>query len=135
MVGRSSGLASASGLALAVALLLGACAGGIDTGPAAPGVAIDPVEAGRALAVERNCVSCHSADGSTGVGPTWRGLYGSTERLTNGTNVTVDRTYLARSIREPGTEIVAGFDVVEMPTLDLTPFEIEALVAYIESLG
>lgn len=133
-VGRSLGLAAA--------LWLGAvaCAGGTDVvapavAPAAGGGSTGEVDAGRRLATEANCVSCHSVDGSTGVGPTWQGLFGSTERLADGTEVVVDRAYLARSIRRPGLETVAGFDVVEMPAVELTASEVDALVAYIESIG
>ncbi len=138
-------------------LLLGACAGGTDVvvdppagavtgtgepdassaGPAAArhGDGDGDADSGRRLAVERNCVSCHSADGSAGVGPTWRGLYGSTERLVDGRAVEVDDDYLARSIREPGAEVVVGFDVVEMPAIELGPAEIDDLLAYIRSLS
>ncbi|MEM9565815.1 MAG: cytochrome c [Actinomycetota bacterium] len=138
-------------LAAATALVLAACAGGTDLDvPAGADASDSPdaganldadeladplVEAGRRLAVERNCVSCHSADGTDGVGPTWRGLAGSVERLRDGSTVVVDRAYLVRSIDEPGVEIVDGFDVVPMPVIELSADEVDALVAYIESLG
>ena len=80
-------------------------------------------------------MSCHTADGTSGVGPTWRGLHGSTEQLVDGTTVRVDRAYLVRSIREPGAQVVAGFEVVEMPTVELSAREVDDLVAYIESLA
>lgn len=149
----TAGRLASSVAGMALALVLGACAGGTDIvvdspGGVSPSAAAAPasgrgggagiggsVEAGRRLATERNCVSCHSADGSDGVGPSWRGVYGTSGQLIDGRTVTADRAYLVRSIRQPQAEVVAGFDVVEMPTFELTPDEIDDLVAYIESLG
>lgn len=48
--------------------------------------------------------------------------------------VVVDGSYLERWIREPKADIVAGFDVVEMPTMDLGADGLDAIVDYIESL-
>ncbi len=131
---------------VAVTLVLAACAGGTDLEtPAAAGTAVDrpaaaaapdpQAEAGRRLAVDRNCVSCHSADGTDGVGPTWLGLDGSVERLTDGSTVVVDRDYLVRAIEQPAAEVVDGFVVVPMPAIEMSDDEVDAIVAYIESLA
>lgn len=48
------------------------------------------------LANQRGCLSCHSTDGSSGVGPTWKGLAGSAVRLANGSTVTADGEYLTQ---------------------------------------
>lgn len=55
------------------------------------------------------CVSCHSLDGSPGVGPTWQGVYGREEPLDDGTVVIVDDAYIRESIYEPNAKIVEGF--------------------------
>lgn len=108
------------------------------TGPPAttgePMTAGGPAAAGERLASQRGCVACHSTDGSTKVGPTWKGLAGSTVRLADGTTVTADAEYLARSIREPQAQIVEGFRGVPMPELGLDEAQIADLVAYIQSL-
>ncbi len=138
---RSSDISLAALVVMLVMLILAACgnvpddelrgAGRVGT---VDGVVTD-AESGRQLATERSCRSCHSIDGSTSVGPSWLGLAGSTDQLSDGATVVAGRTYLERSIREPQAEIVAGFDVVEMPTLNLSADEVGALVDYIESLG
>lgn len=59
------------------------------------------------------CKSCHSIDGSRGVGPTWQGLYGRTENVLVGGQVqqiTVDDAYLIESIRQPAAKIVQGYE-------------------------
>ncbi len=63
--------------------------------------------------VESNgCLGCHSIDGSKIVGPTFKGLYGSTvDVTTDGTShkVTVDDQYIQTSIFDPNKDIVDGF--------------------------
>jgi cytochrome c oxidase subunit 2 len=90
---------------------------------------------GRDVAVRHACFACHTVDGQPHVGPTWRGLFGSSVELTNGQRVTADSAYLTRSMMEPAAEIVAGFRPV-MPTYmgSLSQPETAALVEYIRSL-
>ena len=63
--------------------------------------------------LEKNgCIACHSIDGSKLVGPTFKGLYGSTiDVTTNGTNrkVTVDSVYIESSIYDPNLDIAVGY--------------------------
>jgi cytochrome c oxidase subunit 2 len=65
--------------------------------------------------VEFGCVGCHTLDGTPGAGPTWQGLYGREETLTDGSTITVDDIYLYQSIHEPNKQIVAGFNPNVMP--------------------
>lgn len=92
------------------------------------------VAQGRALANAKGCVACHSIDGSTRVGPTWKGLFGKTENMRDGSTALVDDAYLGAFIREPQARGVKGFAPV-MPKIPLSDEELEALVAYIKSLG
>jgi cytochrome c oxidase subunit 2 len=99
-------------------------------------VSDDPVVRGELVAKNYGCTACHSSDGTELAGPTWLGVFGSTENLTDGTSVTVDRDYLIKSIREPGFQIVEGYQNI-MPEgigADLTDEQIDDLIAYIESL-
>jgi mono/diheme cytochrome c family protein len=90
---------------------------------------------GEKLAISFACTSCHTSTGATGVGPTWRGLYGSTVALTDGSAVTADWAYITESIRSPALKITEGFQAV-MPTYtSLSDADINALAAYIKSLG
>ncbi|MFN2135771.1 MAG: cytochrome c oxidase subunit II [Candidatus Promineifilaceae bacterium] len=60
------------------------------------------------------CVSCHSLDGTKIVGPTWQGIYGREEQLSDGTVVTVDDAYIRESIYDPAAKVVEGY-TVSMP--------------------
>ncbi|MCH7622300.1 MAG: cytochrome c [Chloroflexi bacterium] len=83
------------------------------------------------------CVVCHTPDGRPGVGPTWQGIYGSEETLTDGTTVTVDDAYIRESILEPNTKIVEGFQPNLMPPTfrdTLSDSDIAVIIDYIKSL-
>jgi cytochrome c oxidase subunit 2 len=96
----------------------------------------DPAERGRIIAEQYGCIACHSADGLTIVGPTWQGLFGNQEALSDGTSVLVDAEYLYESIRDPGAKITDGFQNIMPPNIgaDLSDEQIDDIIAYIESL-
>ncbi|WP_019141860.1 cytochrome c oxidase subunit II [Noviherbaspirillum massiliense] len=91
-------------------------------------------EKGRALSQSKGCVACHSIDGNPGVGPTWKGLYGKTEPMADGSTAAADEAYLKKSIRDPNAQVVKGFAPI-MPKIEMSDEEVNALVAYIQSLG
>lgn len=91
-------------------------------------------EQGRQLAANMGCLACHSVDGSASPGPGWLHLYGGTETLADGTEVTVDDAYLAESIVDPNAKLVRGFSPI-MPPYTLKEDEVDALIAYIRSLA
>jgi len=97
-------------------------------------VTLTPVQRGENLAKSLGCTACHSLDGSTLVGPTWKSLYGSQVTLTDGTTVTADDAYLRESITHPNAKIVKGFPPNVMPTLQLTDQELSDLAEYLESI-
>lgn len=101
--------------------------------PAAAGTGT-PAAQGRSLAQTKGCVACHTVDGSAGVGPTWKGLFGKTETMVDGSTALVDEAYLKDFIRNPKARAVKGFAQV-MPQIELTDEELAALVAYIRSNG
>ena len=94
---------------------------------------LPPAEAGAQLVQSNACMTCHSTDGSRMVGPTFKGLFGKTEELADGSTVKVDENYLRRSILEPNAEVVKGYQKV-MPTYQgqLDDQEIDAIIAYIK---
>jgi cytochrome c oxidase subunit 2 len=102
------------------------------TGP----VSDDPVVRGEVYAQQFGCQACHSVDGSDLVGPTWLGIFGSTEMLDDGTSTLVDEDYIYKSIREPGAQIVAGFQnlMPEGIANDMTDEQIDDVIAFIKSL-
>ncbi|NUU37254.1 cytochrome c oxidase subunit II [Pseudomonas sp. C2B4] len=92
------------------------------------------VEKGRQLAEKYGCGACHSQDGSKSLGPGWKGLYGRTEQLADGSSVPVDEAYLKESILTPQARLVQGYPPV-MVAYTLNDEELGALVALIKSLG
>jgi cytochrome c oxidase subunit 2 len=119
-----------------VLILTGALAacGGDDSGGSSADTLPPEAEAGRNLAQDRGCPSCHSSNGDRGTGPTWKGLYGSDVELSDGTTVTVDDAYIRESILDPAAKLVDGYGNV-MPKFDLTDEEIAQITAYIQSLA
>ena len=87
---------------------------------------------GKTLAQAKGCVACHTINGSPGVGPTWKGLYGSTQTMADGSTATADEAYLRAFIRDPKARVVKGFAPI-MPNFDLSEQELSALVAYIKA--
>lgn len=92
-------------------------------------------ERGEQLYIQNACQACHSTDGTQLVGPTFQELFGSEEPLQDGTTVTVDEEYLARSITEPSAQIVEGYQNVMVPYDHLSESEVQSLVEYIKSLS
>jgi mono/diheme cytochrome c family protein len=91
---------------------------------------------GKELFAAQGCQACHSVDGSPGVGPTQKGVFGKERTLADGSTVTADEEYLKNSITNPHDQIVEGYNAV-MPANygdSMTNTEIESLVAYIKSL-
>lgn len=99
-------------------------------------VSDDPVARGAQIAQQFGCLACHSTDGTALVGPTWQGVYGSTEALQDGSTVVVDDAYLHESIVDPAAKIVQGFPNVMPPTIaaDMTEEQIADVIEFIKSL-
>ncbi len=94
-----------------------------------------PAEFGEILYSQKGCVACHTVDGSTGIGPTWKGIWGISVPLEDGRSVTVDEAYVKKSMNEPATDVVKGFQPIMPPFQGvLSDKEEDALVAYIQSL-
>lgn len=91
----------------------------------------DLVAKGRKIAKQQGCLTCHSLDGSDGVGPTWQGTWGSQETLQDGSTVTVDAAYIRESITKPRAKVVQGYNPV-MPPMQLSDEQIEAIIALIK---
>lgn len=84
----------------------------------------------------RACFSCHSLDGSKSVGPTWKGLFGSTRTFADGSSATADEDYLRESIVNSNARIVKGYNAGQMPSFQgqLTDEEITAVIEFIKSV-
>lgn len=91
---------------------------------------------GKELAATNTCTTCHSADGSTLVGPTWKNLYGYEREMQDGTTVMADEDYLTESIVNSSAKTVAGYPEGAMADFSyLSSNDIENIIAYIKSLS
>lgn len=96
---------------------------------------LPPAEWGKRLYAAKLCSTCHSIDGSRVVGPTFKGVYGREEKLTDGKTVKVDDAYLKSSILKPMDQIVEGYSPA-MPPYEgqLSDAELSALVEYLKTV-
>jgi cytochrome c2 len=115
----------------------GGAAGKPSGGKAAAPPSAALVSQGKSLYASLGCQACHSITGAKGTGPTFKGLYGSSVKLTNST-VTANDAYLLESMRDPDKQIVSGFQPGIMTSVikpgQVSVADAKALIAYIQSL-
>lgn len=72
---------------------------------------LSPAERGQILYKDGGnlCSSCHSIDGSKVVGPSFKGLYGSKVKLSDGSEVAGDEAYIKESILKPHAKLHEGY--------------------------
>ena len=90
-------------------------------------------QAGKALVEKNGCFACHSTDGSPLLAPSFKGLFGRTETLADGSTLKVDDGYLKESILEPQAKMVKGFQPL-MPKLNLSPADADEIIHYLKTL-
>ena len=96
---------------------------------------LPPAEAGKLLYKRRGCSQCHSTDGTAGTGPSFLGIYGKNQEMSDGRAVPVDDNYIRESILEPQAKIVSGYRPVMSTYKGLvSDDEITALIEFIKSL-
>jgi len=96
---------------------------------------MDPVALGGLLYEQQGCKTCHSTDGSTLVGPSWKGLFGSSRKFADGTSAAADENYIKNSILNPAGQVVQGF-APAMPTYQgkLNDKQLNGIIEYIKTL-
>jgi cytochrome c oxidase subunit 2 len=97
---------------------------------------MSPAEAGRRLHKVQGCAQCHSVDGKSGIGPTFKNVYGYERVMAGGARVLADENYLRESMLNPNAQVVAGFDAI-MPTAQgrMSEEQILAVIEYIKTLS
>lgn len=93
-----------------------------------------PEGKGQQLVAANGCAACHSIDGSALPGPTWKGLFGSSVKLADGSSVTADEAFITESIKNPTAKVVEGFQPIMPPYTNLTDEDIANIIAYIKTL-
>lgn len=97
------------------------------------------IDLGQQAITANACGTCHSEDGSAGIGPTWAGLFGSEGEVitAEGETITVtkDEDYIRESIVEPGAKKSVDYaQGVMAPYGYLSDVEIESIILYIQNL-
>ncbi len=94
-------------------------------------------DAGQKLMDAQGCFACHSVDGSAGVGPTFKGVFGHSVKVLTGKRrmeVKVDEAYIIESIVKPELKITEGYDDTMPPYTDFTKEQLDDMVEYMKSL-
>lgn len=95
----------------------------------------EQLAAGQAVYERLGCADCHAMDGSAVIAPALNDIAGTTRVvMVDGVEkeMTVDREYLKRSILNPETEIVKGFDPMMPPYgEEMTDEELDQLVTFL----
>jgi len=96
---------------------------------------LPPAERGAKLYTMKGCNACHSVDGSKLIGPSFKGIWGKQEEMSDGSTVKIDENYIAESILNPGAKLVKGFPP-SMPSFQgvVNETELKALIEYIKTL-
>ena len=93
---------------------------------------------GFALLNDKGCTACHTMDGTPMVGASFKGLFGKKQIvITNSKErrITVDEAYFKKSILEPDTDIVKGYDpIMPEPDEEITDEDIKEMIAHIKAL-
>ena len=98
------------------------------------GELLPPLEIGELTYTKKGCNSCHSIDGSKGLGPTFGGLWGFERTFENvSETVIADENYIAESVREPYAKIVTGYGK-QMTLFTLADEQVTGIIAFIKSL-
>jgi cytochrome c oxidase subunit II len=96
---------------------------------------LPPADLGKLLYEKKGCNACHTTDGSTRVGPTFKGVFGTSVSLADGSSAPMDANYIRESLMYPQAKARPGFPP-SMPSFEgqLKEHEITGIIAYIESL-
>lgn len=113
--------------AIALLLLVSGCT-------QSPELPTDPVARGKVNAERIGCLACHTVNGQSSIGPTWKGLFESERHFNDGTSGVANRRYLYESIKRPQAKVVKNYNPVMPPYEHLEASELRSLVLYIESL-
>lgn len=93
-------------------------------------------ELGEKLYTKLGCVACHSNDGSIKLAPSFKGIYGKTEELSDGKSVKIDDDYIRTKLLTPTKHTAKGYPQI-MPSFQgrVSERDISGIIAYIKSLS
>lgn len=94
------------------------------------------VEVGEMMYTKYACATCHTLDGTTKIGPSFKGLFGRESLMTGGNKIVVDEKYISTSVLDPQADLVAGYPPA-MPSFKgmIKDRELEAIIEYMKTLS
>lgn len=105
---------------------------------------VTPEQRGAKIYAKKTCITCHTIDGTSGTGPSWKGVWGKDEKLDEGSSKpdrVVDEQYVTDSILDPSKDVVLRPDgrsygrPSAMPARLITDQkDIDAVIAYLKTL-
>jgi cytochrome c oxidase subunit 2 len=95
-----------------------------------------PAERGKMKFTTKGCGACHNTASATmnQPCPSFVGIWGREEELTDGTKVTVNEEYFIESVLEPMKKIVKGYPPGAMPPQQVTREEAMLIMEYAKTL-
>lgn len=99
-----------------------------------------PTATGKRIMQNIGCFACHSVDGSKLVGPSFKGVWGSSTTVVTGKEerqIIVDEEYIKRSIYDPNADVVEGFNKGLMLSYEgqLSEGDIANIIEYLKTLN
>lgn len=90
---------------------------------------------GERVLADKGCLSCHTLDGTPHIGPTFAGVFGRTETMSDGSSIVVDEAYFTQSMMDPLAHVVAGY-VPVMPSYQgrIDPAETAAIIEFVRTI-
>lgn len=101
---------------------------------AAPSTSV--ADLGPMILQAKGCLGCHTVDGTSKVGPTFKDLVGRKETVVAAgqeKSITVDESFIREHILNPRSALVKGYPPV-MPQTPMTDEELKTIVSYMETL-
>lgn len=91
---------------------------------------------GQRILQAKGCLGCHTLDGTSKIGPTFKALAGRNETVIAAgqeKSITVDEGFIREHILNPRSALVKGYPPV-MPQVPMSDEELKTIVSYMETL-
>lgn len=96
-----------------------------------------PAEKGQKLYTRLGCAQCHSVDGIRITGPSWKDLYGSTQKFTDGSTAVVNEEFLHGFLPAPTARLPVGDPPYPpaMPPFPIPTEQMDNIAAYMRTIS
>lgn len=110
-----------------------------DTTAQTAAVTDSPTATGKRIMTNIGCFACHTVDGSKLVGPSFKGMYGTSRSVNTGgqtREVVADDAYIKHSIYDPGADLMEGYTKGMMQSYQgqLSDEDVASIIEYLKTL-